>query len=75
MDIRKEIGKLSKSEKILLVEEIWDEIAKDTKTELTAAQKEEVDRRLDLAKEGKVKYYTLEEAKARIKSLKKDVQD
>ncbi|MBL0308708.1 MAG: addiction module protein [Bacteroidetes bacterium] len=39
MDIRKEIGKLSKSEKILLVEEIWDEIAKDTKTGVNSSPK------------------------------------
>ena len=75
MNIREEISKLSKSEKILLVEEIWDEISKDSDTELSDAQKNEIERRLSLVEEGQVKYFTLAEVRARIKSLKKNVQD
>ncbi len=40
--------KLSISERILLVEEIWDSIAEENQAfELSDAQKEELDRRLD----------------------------
>jgi len=40
--------KLSKSERILLVEQIWDSLAREQDApELTAAQKKELDRRLD----------------------------
>jgi putative addiction module component (TIGR02574 family) len=40
--------KLSKSERILLVEQIWDSLAGEQDApELTAAQKKELDRRLD----------------------------
>lgn len=42
-----EAKKLAISERILLVEEIWNSIAEDNKCfDLTAAQKEELDRRL-----------------------------
>jgi len=40
--------KLSKSERILLVEQIWDSLAREQDApELTDAQKKELDRRLD----------------------------
>lgn len=43
-----EISKLSLSERIQLVEDIWDSIAADSKAVLvTEAQKQELDRRLD----------------------------
>jgi putative addiction module component (TIGR02574 family) len=43
-----EIKKLSVAERILLVEEIWDSIAADQEfLEITLAQKQELDRRLD----------------------------
>ena len=44
--LAKQIKKLSLPERILLVEEIWDGIARDNESfELTATQKEELDRR------------------------------
>ena len=55
-DIAKEITKLSIAERILLVEEIWDSIARENEAfELSKAQKEELDRRLDeLDREGPI---------------------
>ncbi|MBI2427720.1 MAG: addiction module protein [Ignavibacteriales bacterium] len=45
-NIRNEIKNLSISERILLVEEIWDSIAKENGAfELTQSQKDELDRR------------------------------
>jgi putative addiction module component (TIGR02574 family) len=42
------IKKLSIAERILMVEEIWDSIADDqASVEVTSAQKDELDRRLD----------------------------
>lgn len=44
----KQINDLSLSEKILLVEEIWDDIAKENEGfELTQSQKSELDRRIN----------------------------
>lgn len=46
------IKKLSVSERILLAEDIWDSIAEENKTfELTSAQKEELDKRLEALKQ------------------------
>lgn len=73
MDIREEIKKLSDAEKILLVEEIWDDIARDKTIGLTEQQKNEIERRLKLIDEGKVKSYSLEETREKIKSFKKNV--
>jgi len=43
-----EIKKLSLSEKILIIEEIWDSIVKDNEyPELTDTQREELNRRID----------------------------
>ena len=45
--LHQEIEKLSVAERITLVEEIWDSIARDNGDfELTQAQKEELDRRV-----------------------------
>jgi len=46
IEIEKEIDKLGLSEKLLLVEDIWDMISKDNKNiPLSEWQKEELDRR------------------------------
>ena len=66
-----DILKLSKSERILLVEYIWDSIADDVKPddfELTDAQKKELDRRSERAQTGKSKLSTWDEVEARIKA-------
>jgi putative addiction module component (TIGR02574 family) len=45
-DLEKQIKKLSVPERILLVEEIWDGIARENESfELSKAQKEELERR------------------------------
>ena len=45
-DLTREIKKLSVAERILLVEEIWDSIARENEAfELSQSQKEELDRR------------------------------
>ena len=73
MNIKEEISKLSTAEKILLVEEIWDDIAAERTNDLTDAQKEELRRRAKLVEEGNVEYYTVEQSLAMLKSRKKDV--
>jgi len=60
-DLSKQIKKLSLPERILLVEEIWDGIARENESfELTTAQKEELDRRSQSSSQGR----TWEEIKA-----------
>jgi putative addiction module component (TIGR02574 family) len=50
-DLTEQAKKLSISDRILLVEEIWDTIAEENQAfELTDAQKRELDRRLELAR-------------------------
>lgn len=57
--------KLSIADRILLVEEIWDTIAKENQAfELTDSQKEELDRRLASVKENPAQGRTWEEIKA-----------
>jgi putative addiction module component (TIGR02574 family) len=57
--------KLSISDRILLVEEIWETIAKENQTfELSDAQKEEMDRRLDSPRNGSRQRRTWDEIKA-----------
>ncbi|HMP98136.1 MAG TPA: addiction module protein [Cyclobacteriaceae bacterium] len=66
----KEILELSVAEKILLVEQIWDNISeaeKDEVSQLTAAQQKEIDRRLENYKQGKSETYTWEEVKSSLK--------
>jgi putative addiction module component (TIGR02574 family) len=48
----KDLDKYTNAEKILLAEEIWDNVAKD-KLELSNALKEELDRRITLVEEDK----------------------
>jgi putative addiction module component (TIGR02574 family) len=50
-ELTEQAKKLSVSDRILLVEEIWDTIAEDNLAfELTESQKRELDRRLDSAR-------------------------
>lgn len=75
MNLREEIKKLSVAEKILLVEEIWDDIATNREEDLTDAQKAELDRRLQMVSEGKVKYFSEDESRERINRLRKYVHN
>ena len=62
---RQEIEALSNSEKILLVEQIWDSISKES-LPLTAGQKKELDHRLSKHASGETKYSSWDEVKERL---------
>jgi putative addiction module component (TIGR02574 family) len=70
MDIRNEIKKLSAAEKILLVEDIWDEIDFESKTTLSQKKKDDIDRRLEEIRQGKSTSYTWEEVKTEAKKIR-----
>lgn len=65
MELTKQAKNLSISDRIRLVEEIWDTIAEENEaSELTDAQKLELDRRLELAKNNPGQGRTWDEIKA-----------
>jgi putative addiction module component (TIGR02574 family) len=74
MDLKetsKEIMKLSVAEQILLVEEIWDNIASEQEPlELTEAQRRELDRRLDAYQASPKEGSSWEEVKFRVMAEK-----
>jgi len=64
-----DILNLSSSEKILLVEQIWDSL--DTNDlEITGAQKEELDRRIALDKSGKMSWHSWSDVQSYLQSKK-----
>ena len=64
-EITEAAKKLSISDRILLVEEIWDTIAEENQAfELTDAQKRELDRRLDSVRRNPRQGRTWDEIKA-----------
>ena len=64
-ELTEQARKLSISDRILLVEEIWDTIAEDNQAfELTDAQKRELDRRLESARTSSGQGRTWDEIKA-----------
>lgn len=64
-ELTEQAKKLSISDRILLVEEIWDTIAEENQAfELTDAQKRELDRRLELARANPGQGRTWDEIKA-----------
>jgi putative addiction module component (TIGR02574 family) len=64
-ELTEQAKKLSISDRILLVEEIWDTIAEESHAfELTDAQKRELDRRLEAARSNKGQGRTWDEIKA-----------
>jgi putative addiction module component (TIGR02574 family) len=64
-ELTEQAKKLSISDRILLVEEIWDTIAEESQAfELTDAQKRELDRRLEVARSNKGQGRTWDEIKA-----------
>jgi putative addiction module component (TIGR02574 family) len=66
-----QIKKLSKAEKILFVEDLWDEIAKDdTDIPVPESHKHELDKRLDDHKKFPGSLLTLEELQRNIKNRK-----
>jgi putative addiction module component (TIGR02574 family) len=60
-----EILKLSAAERILAIEKIWDSI-EPNEINVTTAQKEELDKRLERHKAGKTKFHTWEEIKKQL---------
>jgi len=60
-----EIQSLSNAEKILLVEQIWDSIDKKD-INLSAAQKKELDMRLEQHARGETKFSSWDEVKKRL---------
>ena len=67
MELTKQAKNLSISDRIRLVEEIWDTIAEENEaSELTDAQKRELDRRLELAKNNPGQGRTWDEIKAEL---------
>ena len=69
-DLEKKINQLSISEKIVLVENIWDSIANNHFAELSEKEKKELTRRLALIKSGKAAFTTIEKIKETYKSLR-----
>ena len=64
-ELTEQAKKLSIPDRILLVEEIWDTIAEENQAfELTEAQKQELDRRLESARANPAQGRTWEEIKA-----------
>jgi len=62
-----EILDLPSSEKLLLIEELWDSL--DTnELEITTSQKQELDRRIALDKNGEMPWYTWNEVKSYLQS-------
>jgi putative addiction module component (TIGR02574 family) len=65
MELTEQARNLSISDRIRLVEEIWDTIAEENETlELTDAQKRELDRRLEWTKNNPCQGRTWDEIKA-----------
>jgi len=64
MDIQ-EINKLSRTKRILLVQDIWDSLEDKQDIELPEEVKTELDSRIEHHKSGKATYYTLEESRER----------
>ena len=64
-NINNEINKLSISERILLVEDIWDSIARENESfELSQTQKDELDKRSQFFKKNPMSGRTWDEIKA-----------
>jgi len=62
-----EILKMPVSDRISLVEQIWDSL--DTsEIQVTSAQKKEIDHRMALDKEGKMSWHTIKEAKSKLQN-------
>jgi putative addiction module component (TIGR02574 family) len=68
MDI-KDLNKYSNAEKILLAEELWDNITK-TDLDLPEGTITELDLRLNKLEEGTTRLYSWQEVKERIKSVR-----
>ena len=69
--LTEQINRLSIAERILLVEEIWDSIARENESfELTQSQRDELDRRLASFKDNPSQGRTWEEIKAEFMTVR-----
>ena len=67
-ELKHEISKLDIAEKLLLIEDVWDEIAQsNAQLSLPQWQKEQLDKRLDLFQAGKVKTTDWQEAHQKLR--------
>lgn len=64
-----DIFNLEDNEKVVLVEKLWDSIHPEN-IELSEAVKIELDNRLERFKDGKIRFFTQENFKNRLKSLR-----
>jgi putative addiction module component (TIGR02574 family) len=62
MDIKEEILKMTQSQRISLVQDIWDSLSEDS-IDLSDPIKEELDNRLKLHNDGKMDYLSLDEVR------------
>lgn len=69
MSIREEISKLSDAEKILLVEDIWDDLASKNYNSLSEAKQLEIQRRLENIKQGNAVFSDWETLKEKAKKI------
>jgi putative addiction module component (TIGR02574 family) len=65
-----ELLNLSKSERILLAEKLWDSVAKDS-IELSDTITKELDYRLNRLKNEETKFYTWQDIKNELKEVRK----
>ena len=68
MEIKK-LNKISTAEKIVLAEQLWDSIIKK-EIEISTEIKSELDFRLQKVEEGKTAYYTWDEVKKHLNSVR-----
>ncbi len=69
-EIKLEVEQLDLSQKLMLVEEIWDSIAKsNSELPLAVWQKKELDKRYDAYKAGELKLYKLDDIRKNAKAI------
>ena len=69
MSIREQIKQLSPAEKILLVEQIWDDIDNTNKSFLSEEKKKFLDERIEAIQKGEASFTTLDEIKKRFNKI------
>lgn len=65
----KNLNKISTAEKIVLAEQLWDSISKK-EIEISSEIKSELDYRLQKVEEGTTEYYTWDEVKKHLDSIR-----
>lgn len=69
MNLREEIKKLSDAEKILLAEDIWDDLASKNYSSLSIAKQLEIQKRLENIKQGNATFTDWETVKEKAKKM------